>query len=359
MKNLTSLGTTNYLKGIAIISVLINHYLNRYIEGNQSGIANGIIAIFYILSGFGIFYSYERRFNEKKYNFRIITKFYSDRILRIYPFYIIVLLIDDFLLGESYSIWNYLGVVSPYLFVNLILQCYLVSFIVYYLLKKLELVKFLLVIILTFILINVFGYMVEFYADISFNFFGIIIYRGLYLGHIFLFCIGMSIPFIIVKTEKSNFMIKWRAQLLIVFSCLFLIFLYITRIFLNNVFDIINAFIFSLSTILMIYLFLYRDFKKPLLKSFYILGTYSYPIYLFHLLYYTTLESLGIIQNNSIVSIFLTIILLPILSGFCILIQNLLELILNKGKTKLFTLQLNSLKEYKSVKSKNTDISIK
>ena len=162
----------------------------------------------------------------------------------------------------------------------------------------------------------------------------------------------MTIPLIIIKTENSNFLNKWRSQLLLVSFCIFLIFLYMTRIFINLVFGIINALIFSFSTILMIYLFLFRDFKKPLLKPFYILGIYSYPLYLFHLIYYTILELLGIVQINSIVSILLTIILFPFLFGFCILIQNLLELILNKGKTKLFYLKFNGLKEERFINSK-------
>ena len=49
---------SDILKGISILSVLINHYLKHYTEFGVGGFANVVVSIFFVLSGYGIFTSF-------------------------------------------------------------------------------------------------------------------------------------------------------------------------------------------------------------------------------------------------------------------------------------------------------------
>ena len=76
--------TTNTLKGIAITSVLINHYLNNYVQGDSSGFANLWISVFFILSGYGLFHSFSQHKIES-FTKKNLKTFYINRFLRIFP----------------------------------------------------------------------------------------------------------------------------------------------------------------------------------------------------------------------------------------------------------------------------------
>ncbi len=64
----SSWGITAYFRGFAIASIMINHYLNVYVKGDFSGFGNATITIFFILSGYGIYFSLERRFDDQTYS---------------------------------------------------------------------------------------------------------------------------------------------------------------------------------------------------------------------------------------------------------------------------------------------------
>ena len=48
---------TLYLRGIAIIIVLVNHYVNYYLSDQFGGYAYRLVSFFFVLSGFGIYHS--------------------------------------------------------------------------------------------------------------------------------------------------------------------------------------------------------------------------------------------------------------------------------------------------------------
>ena len=55
-----TLSVTNTLRGIGILVVLVNHYLTLNITGDNRGFAQLWIAVFFIVSGYGINYSLSR-----------------------------------------------------------------------------------------------------------------------------------------------------------------------------------------------------------------------------------------------------------------------------------------------------------
>ena len=78
VKEKISEDATLFLKGIAIISVLINHYANSYTNLDIGFYANGMMALFFVLSGFGIYYSLEKRFRNQSYSLKTIAKYHPD-----------------------------------------------------------------------------------------------------------------------------------------------------------------------------------------------------------------------------------------------------------------------------------------
>lgn len=81
---------TVYLKGFAIASVLINHYVNAYLSDNLLGYANGIISLFFVSSGYGAAHSLKKY---DKINLPAVLDYYARRALRIYPLFWVSLLL--------------------------------------------------------------------------------------------------------------------------------------------------------------------------------------------------------------------------------------------------------------------------
>ena len=123
---------SNILKGIAILTVLINHYLNRYTTFESGGFANTVVAIFFLLSGYGIFISFKKRATDtdEVFSFKSIVTFYISRFARIFPLFWIALVIEA-LIANSFqpTLLSFLGFEAGrhYWFVSSILQCYLLT----------------------------------------------------------------------------------------------------------------------------------------------------------------------------------------------------------------------------------------
>jgi peptidoglycan/LPS O-acetylase OafA/YrhL len=78
---------TETLKGLAIITVLINHYLNDNFSNNYGGFANTTISIFFLLSGYGIYSTLNKRFADNKFSWQALGSFYYDRLIRVFPLF--------------------------------------------------------------------------------------------------------------------------------------------------------------------------------------------------------------------------------------------------------------------------------
>ena len=141
-----SIHETDILKGIVILSVMINHFINNNIDQTLDyqyflGYANGLIIIFFILSGYGIYYSLNKAVVEDSMS-KKWQQFYFKRIVRIYPLFVISLLLISIIAGSLVAIPSFFFIQSPYWFIDAIVYCYLLTPIFILILDKLSLKKF-------------------------------------------------------------------------------------------------------------------------------------------------------------------------------------------------------------------------
>jgi len=293
-KEETYFEASNYLKGVAIISVLFFHAIEK------GAYANTIIAVFFILSGYGIYYSLEKRF-EKGMSFKKIYKFYLSRFFKIY-----ILLGAGFFLyfyfqSKVYHWTAYTGlyITGHYWFISAIIHCYLISILLYLMIKKLSVKYYLITITLIIFILNVFYFI--FYSTLKNLISEPIVYRFFFLSYILFFAYGMTIPYflrknskILSKNELNLRLILFSFLILSIYAVLFIS----NDLILDNVIYIYNyqyTFIFLtmlFTTPVMIFLFLPYSKKNYLpfsrIISFY--GIYSLSLYLFHTIYYDILQ---------------------------------------------------------------------
>ena len=121
---------------MAITGVLINHFVNLFSD-DFLGYANGLISIFIILSGYGIFYSLNKK------PVRNWKKFFIKRLIRIYPLFFIAMIFYTVFVGTNFTVLQFFFINSPYWFVDAIIYCYLLTPIFFYILEKMTPNKFL------------------------------------------------------------------------------------------------------------------------------------------------------------------------------------------------------------------------
>ncbi|MCP8323164.1 MAG: acyltransferase [Candidatus Methylarchaceae archaeon HK02M2] len=303
MTNMSKL-VSDFLKGLAIFSVLCNHYVNFYTSLKLSEFANGFIAVFFVLSGYGIYASLSKSSKSGELS---LSRFYLKRFLRIYPLYFLSVSIFFFLETGEFNLYTFLAVPfvqAPgiYWFITSLLQCYIIAPFIYLLIVKLDKLRLLIISLLTLVA----TYMIYLHYGIGFtraNF----VYRFVPLGHIYLFLGGM----ILYSIEKP---VKTKIHILIALI-LFLSSVILTR---NNsvLFDgsgMIFGLFLLVSSIYICYAFTSMLHNKLIFSGLICsLGMCSYSIYLFHVFYYKALVKANIIHVDSIVSVIITFLLLPV-----------------------------------------------
>jgi len=301
--------TTDYLRGVAISTVVLNHFLNEYATHSMAGYANGMMSIFFILSGYGIFYSLSREIEHYSLK-HMLGAFWKRRILRIYPLFWIYYLLQH---GFNIHLLPYLGLdfirpVIPW-FVPAILQCYLVAPVLFLLMKKCGIQLFAIIVVIVFIALNFILLFIIGYPPVpSIAYHG---YNGLFFSHVLLFGAGLIIAHF-SSTEP-----KRLSQFSVCFiAVLFIFFLHETTPQTNIHFSgsviILEAF-FLMFSALCVYSLVNSDSYLPFSRFFQGLGIYSYSIYLFHRYYFNALETSGILKKYdlSLVGILVCILLLP------------------------------------------------
>lgn len=312
----SSIQTTNTLKGIAILAVVVNHYLLRNIAGNYTGYANAWIAIFFFLSGYGLFHSLNRR------NPSSISQwlaFYYQRAIRIFPLLWIAWCIEFIIRrGTGLSIWTLFGIhgTAQYWFIPTILQCYLATPFLFSNIRK----KPIITLASLTAIITAFHLFLTHQAPIQLIFLTKFIHadwRGVYFLYILVFALGLfTAPLLqnhqpkglINSTEKPS---KTRRQLLnrtiitaLLWSSIVLINMvmffmklwvlenpnhYCAR-FSLNVFPVVLIVLLCLG-------FLYYFVNSRFFEYF---GRISYSIYLFHISFYFLMDYFGPFPWNSI-----------------------------------------------------------
>jgi peptidoglycan/LPS O-acetylase OafA/YrhL len=313
--NLNTRERTVYLKGFAISAVLINHYVNNFISGEFYEYANGIVAIFFILSGYGIFYSIQKDFSSGSSNWRRLLNYYLKRAVRIYPLYWLAM----FLLALGPYKHHYTSEIKTLLaipfyqapdifwFVTSLVQCYLIAPCIYFLMKRTSTLNYI-IIILCLLFLSYFLYPMT-SLPYSRRFF---VYRYLFLGHLFLFMLGMSLPNLLAGyhdkfTNKTIALISFFLFLLMVFY---------TRMPMQYVppFFVISAVSFCCYFISISSRMIFR-------RTFVLLGCYSYALYLFHIFFFSLLHKLGVIRNGSLTSVLITMLVFPLFLFGCAMIE--------------------------------------
>lgn len=204
-RSLESIEATNTLKGIAISVVLINHYMNLNISGDNRGYANLWISIFFILSGYGLFQSLSYRFGGNSYNAKALFSFYFQRFIRIFPLLWIAWFFELIIRRGDLSFWIPAGIHGSghYWFIPALLQCYIISPVIYRAIKKSPIIS-LVILIAAFVSINFLFLsshvpsVITKLADFTRS-----KWRGLYFLNIVIFAFGLFIP-VLLRTLRTR-----------------------------------------------------------------------------------------------------------------------------------------------------------
>ena len=101
---------TGYLRGVAILGVMVSHY-RFHIAGADTGLegyGNALVMVFFILSGYGNALSLARRPEASR-----LLGFYRDRFIRIYPLYWALLALLTVTSGQRFGVAAWIGLESP------------------------------------------------------------------------------------------------------------------------------------------------------------------------------------------------------------------------------------------------------
>lgn len=324
MKN--TFTATNTLRGMAILAVSINHYLNLNISGDYVGFASLWIAIFFIVSGYGIHYSLTSSFNDSPPPLSLILKktflFYYNRAIRVLPLFFIALVGESLLRSDGRTIFMIPGIHygGHYWFVLSILQCYIFAPFIYFSIKKNRFLTicFLFVIFSALTVLfkqNVFPPSIVNKLDILHS-----DYRNIYFFNIFIFSLSMCLPSYFEKwTEVAIFEKKIILLIAICFVLLGMIgakhsysLQYLDDIMQHSFYPIFFLFVLTIFVIV----------NRISVRIFSFLGGISYPIYLFHRILYAGIDKYYGYGLDSLIELLITLLLFifPFLAA-CVLIE--------------------------------------
>lgn len=317
MQKSNNMRTANTLKGIAIMAVLINHYLNLNVIGDSTEFANAWIAIFFFLSGYGLFLSLDN-LNNKFNNYRL---FYIKRIVRIYPLLWLSWFIQMLVTNGRVSLWVPTGIHGSghYWFIPAILQCYLVAPVTYLAVRRRPLFT---VVTLSIVVLAV-NYIIIFNnlfskANIMLNFFNTR-WRTIYFFHIIVFSFGMlfAVKFRWYIATHSKLVHKFFFWILLLIINLLMLELKIN--FNINTYAKIS---FHVIPVFLVLLFSVYVLRYSIENSFFeFFGKISYSIYLFHMSLYLGMNNIFSFRKNSIGELLTTLIAFP----FFIIILSYIE----------------------------------
>jgi len=184
--------TTDALKGVAILGVLLSHYVYHEI-GNQPMLVsalNGYLGLFFVISGLGIEASLERRL-ARGGAFPAVGRFYLDRALRIYPAYYLGLWTMVAISGKPYGLAAYTGYISPYWFITSILHCYAAAPLFHVMLGRLGPGRFAALITLAALGLNLVYHL--WLPPLGEPWLSLVVYKNILLGHLLFFAWGMAL----------------------------------------------------------------------------------------------------------------------------------------------------------------------
>ena len=319
---------TEYIRGIAILIVVFSHYLSVYQAGlyqrHFAEIASMALAVFFVVSGYGIVQSLERRFSKGTPAGKVLAGFYFDRAFRIFlPYWImlsILLLIPQSRVlpvipwgneisggFDSHLFLVYSGIDAFEWFVNSILQCYLVAPLLYLIYRKAGAARFAAGLVIVGALLMTLSQYAVSLGITNKKVVSIFLYREMFLANIILFAFGMLIPAIVSRYRSR----VDNAPAILAALAAFALSIYYGRTGLA----LIPVFIvscFALCTFLIA-----RSPVLPLARIINIFGRNSYPLFLFHRTFFILLGALGILSVGKKAGLIYFALLLPLLLLFC------------------------------------------
>lgn len=317
---------TSYLKGFAILTVITGHFSKRFMPEQIMSFGDHFIAIFFILSGYGLYFSLKKQKNTGQGH---VLSFYLKRVVRIYPLYwinfaldfvfdpsleITFTLIIDFLLlhfTDPPRVW----------FIHALVPCYVLAPAIFNAINKTK-KFFLLYLTILFILTNIAFLLLDVPQVRCW------MYQGIYLNHLILFCIGMYLP-ILRDTYNKNFK---RQDVVLSFLLMFFSFIQTSNFGFNFLdYNLFTQILFTASTVLFTYIFMFSDIDPPFFHILKKIGIYTYSLYLFEGMYATVLYKVHILEGKNYHNAFWFISFFPI---FLLLAAYLEETINNKLNLK-------------------------
>ncbi|QJT08301.1 acyltransferase [Oceanidesulfovibrio marinus] len=312
---------TSYLKGIAILCVVSGHFSQRFMPAELPTYGNHLIAVFFLLSGFGLYHSLKK----SDASCEPLFQFYLKRFLRIFPLYWVSFFID---LGFDSSATFSRDMVYDFFLINFtdpprvwflhaLIPCYVFAPAVYNLIRKYGL-RSLYIFIGVFTALNIIMPAMD-APDVR-----CWIYRDIYFSEYFLFCVGMLFPLLKEAVMPS----QNRIYLALLFIVMMISAALTTEInyFPDVQLDIKTAIsiIFIFTTTAFVYLFIFNStltlpFKKTLCR----IGAYTYSIYLFEGMFATALYDFNIISGKYLVNGLIFAVFFPLFFMFCVFIENL------------------------------------
>ena len=334
-----SRAVTNYLKGLAILCVMELHYSGIYAQSVIPSDINlysaQVVYFFFALSGFGIYYSLERRFRGG-FTLRSVSAFYFRRAVRIYPLYWLAMLAVPFVLERPHTwelskhnlgLWlglPWLRADSWFWFISALIQCYLLAPFLYLLLKKMKLWWFLFA---TFLATDFLIFFSVYYAthEVTLPLLprmdAFIFFDNLFFENIILFALGLAMPAMITAYRP---MLKKTAAIGLPLTLALIVLSFYLSINRDVLFANSRSY-YALITVVSIPLFasymiaLGSPRVMPLRRVIGLIGVCSFSVYLFHPQFYGLLDHLHITRAGhlTVTGVSLTIALLPLFVFAC------------------------------------------
>lgn len=323
----TTHASTETLKGLAIVTVLINHYLNMNVSGNCTGFANLIIGVFFILSGYGIYYSLDRMFSAGAFCKEAVIEYYFTRAIRIFPLFWVAYILETILSGNNISILTLIGLRGPghYWFIPAILQCYLVAPFVYLLVKKGRMLA-INVLVFAFVLLNFTLNSNFIYQHLGYYFKYVHLgWRNCFFLYVLLFSLSMLLP---TYPNPLNKMSNSEKMLLFYYSISFVLIFMISskyRVGLEYLFDFfVKSFVPLVLIAMSSIYFLYNRLE---IRVFSWIGRISFSVFLFHMIFYKFVDSVFGFGFNSISELLIILVLYPFFFFGCKYVESFVSII--------------------------------
>lgn len=320
---------TDYLKGLAITTVFAGHFASRFMSLPFDFYANYFIAFFFVLSGFGMYYSTAPL--REKFSALNVGRFLWKRCKRIYPIFWAYIIIDAIVdPGASLSDHSIADLLllkfndPPNLwFLNAIVACYVFAPLAVLLMRKTDRL-FVPILVVAAIFLHVALQYLEVPPMRCW------MYQFIYLGQFLLFGVGMYLATVYKKlTFKAN---GWYIFLLFVIltaTCVHIRDLQILATaesrqqVLPSAWHIIFPVFFYGLTIAITLLFLRFSGRPPLMKLFGVLGVNSFPIYIFEGMYGSGLAKFGLISGHTNMNGLVYLMIFPLFLLYCQAMQKI------------------------------------